>query len=220
MKTVVRNTDTESEVDMLKWVSKYCGVDGACPRFIQYLAVHDKQPGTLGIITEYVNGGTWLDRRGVFLADPVRHTQQVVAGLRFLHRWGYIHSDIKPLNLMFHTDPQSGVTRSVIIDLGAMIRIGQPIIGGTAEFSLASLGDPGVPKQDFFALVLTTYCVLNTEYINQCVALFLASDAESIDAGMRRSALNDQTLTTLQTTTKVPFRLSDYGPRWPMMHRR
>ena len=61
--------------------------------------------GLLYYVASYVSGGSlrdWLQReRRIPLADALRITREVCAGLDYAHRNGFVHRDVKPENILF-----------------------------------------------------------------------------------------------------------------------
>ncbi len=87
------------------------------PYIVKYVeAVDDRRSPYLDIVMEYVEGGSLFsmvrhirksltDRDRVFGEDPASmFIRQVVLGLRYLHRQGVVHSDIKGANILVTKD--------------------------------------------------------------------------------------------------------------------
>ncbi len=131
-------------------------------------------PKFLYFIMEYIEGKPleqWMaENRRPDIAPVVEIVQQLVRGLRALHRKETIHQDLKPSNIILQPD---GTAK--IIDLGSVHIAGaresdriiekmRPL--GTARYSAPEdrLGASPNPKSDQFSLAAITYEMLTGEH--------------------------------------------------------
>lgn len=75
----------------------------------------------------------------------------IISGLNHLHTYGFVHSDIKPANVLIDKG------KVIIIDFGAAIKIGDPIIEYTASYSLGLHNYPASPHLDWVCTAVTLY---------------------------------------------------------------
>ncbi|HET6989295.1 MAG TPA: serine/threonine-protein kinase [Kribbella sp.] len=86
------------------------------------VGVHDigeADDGRPFMVLTYADGGTLADRikaGPLEFAEAVRIITQVGRGLKHLHARGVLHRDVKPANVLFHTDPAGD--RAMLSDLG------------------------------------------------------------------------------------------------------
>ncbi|MEU4603257.1 serine/threonine-protein kinase [Kribbella sp. NPDC023972] len=86
------------------------------------VGVHDigeADDGRPFMVLTYADGGTLADRikaGPLEIAEVVRIITQVGRGLKHLHARGVLHRDVKPANVLFHTDPAGD--RAMLSDLG------------------------------------------------------------------------------------------------------
>lgn len=75
---------------------------------------------TFYFMMDYCNGGSLsdlqADGQGVSVQKSVLLTLQVLKGLAFAHQQGYVHRDIKPQNILLHTE--NGKTKARLADFG------------------------------------------------------------------------------------------------------
>ena len=94
--------------------------------------------GTYYIAMEYLDGSTLKDlvlERGPLPVDEaVRYAREVLAALRFSHRKGVVHRDIKPHNVMVDDDGRVKVTDFGIARAGASQMTEAGSIIGTAQY--------------------------------------------------------------------------------------
>ncbi|MBD0348860.1 MAG: serine/threonine protein kinase, partial [Thermoleophilia bacterium] len=94
--------------------------------------------GTYYIAMEYLDGSTLKDlviQRGPLPIDAaVGHARDVLAALRFAHRKGVVHRDIKPHNVMVDGDGRVKVTDFGIARAGASQMTEAGSIIGTAQY--------------------------------------------------------------------------------------
>eukprot|EP01060_Flectonema_neradi_P038344 TRINITY_DN8001_c0_g1_i2.p1 TRINITY_DN8001_c0_g1~~TRINITY_DN8001_c0_g1_i2.p1 ORF type:complete len:945 (+),score=167.44 TRINITY_DN8001_c0_g1_i2:79-2913(+) len=125
--------------------------------------VHDKY---VIIIMEYVSGGSLADVLETFgalkPATAKRFTKDIIRGLHYLHNEGILHRDLKPGNVLMHTDGQCKLS-----DFGTCTTLTEIAGGGaggamgTALFMSpeASRGEP-CKASDLWALGLTVIQML------------------------------------------------------------
>ncbi len=86
------------------------------------VGVHDigeADDGRPFMVLTYADGGTLADRikaGPLEFAEAVRVITQVGRGLKHLHARGVLHRDVKPANVLFHSDPAGD--RAMLSDLG------------------------------------------------------------------------------------------------------
>jgi serine/threonine protein kinase len=86
------------------------------------VGVHDigeADDGRPFMVLTYADGGTLAERikaGPLEVAEAVRIITQVGRGLKHLHARGVLHRDVKPANVLFHTDPAGD--RAMLSDLG------------------------------------------------------------------------------------------------------
>ena len=94
--------------------------------------------GTYYIAMEYLDGRTLkelLIARGPMpIADAIHHTRQILNALRFAHKKGVVHRDIKPHNVMVDGDGRLKVTDFGIARAGASQMTEAGAIVGTAQY--------------------------------------------------------------------------------------
>jgi len=104
------------------------------------VTIHDAgtDKNRLYIILEYIGGGNLKQRmlRGKTLSDVTRIIREVASALTFAHDKGFVHRDVKPMNVLMDTDG-----RAVLSDFGiakvmasstALTRLGAGV--GTPEY--------------------------------------------------------------------------------------
>jgi beta-lactam-binding protein with PASTA domain/predicted Ser/Thr protein kinase len=94
--------------------------------------------GTYYIAMEYLDGRSLkelLIARGPMpIADTIHHTRQILNALRFAHKKGVVHRDIKPHNVMVDGDGRLKVTDFGIARAGASQMTEAGAIVGTAQY--------------------------------------------------------------------------------------
>jgi serine/threonine-protein kinase len=94
--------------------------------------------GTYYIAMEYLDGRSLkelLIARGPMpIADAIHHTRQILNALRFAHKKGVVHRDIKPHNVMVDGDGRLKVTDFGIARAGASQMTEAGAIVGTAQY--------------------------------------------------------------------------------------
>jgi len=118
------------------------------------------------VATAYVGGGTLARRlRGgpLPLADTVRVTENLAAGLAVLHRRGLVHRDVKPANVML--DGETALLTDFGLATGAALttltRTG--LVVGTPQYLAPELVDgtgEATPRSDVYALGCLAYTCL------------------------------------------------------------
>jgi serine/threonine protein kinase len=167
----------EKEISMLHAVLEVCGLEAngrqGCKHVVTIYDAINGMNGSVGIVMKLLNGGNLAEQitHPTHSARRWTYIAQVYTGLQFLHRNGIIHCDIKPDNIMLHSEsgkPED--TYAVITDLGLAVRKGEPIIGAAVGFHLYLPPHPALESQDLFALLLTVYCLYEpgiNQYANQ-----------------------------------------------------
>jgi len=111
----------------------------------------------LHILMEYVDGRTLEEVDLQNISEMISIFRMVAQGLDALHQIGYVHTDIKPNNIMLDDDD-----RVKIIDFGQSCEIGhiKGRIQGTPDYiapEQAERGTPMTPRTDVFNLGATLY---------------------------------------------------------------
>lgn len=118
-------------------------------------------------VSEYIEGQTltqWMTKNPRPNLDTVRGiTDQIVTGLRSLHRKSIIHQDIRPDNIIIN---QTG--KITLIDFGSALVAGLSEIGslpafaGTEQYSAPEhfIGEPSTWQSDLFSVGTITYQML------------------------------------------------------------
>jgi len=108
---------------------------------------------------ELFNGESLEDGPALSLVDVLVVFRMVASGLNAMHQHGFVHSDIKPNNILMN---KSGTIK--IIDLGQSCKIGtvKPRIQGTPDYIAPEQVKrrPLGPKTDIFNLGATMYWAL------------------------------------------------------------
>ncbi len=173
------------------------------------------------MVMPYLNRGHLMENRErpLLRRNLWTITEQVLDGLRFLHRAHVFHCDIKPQNIMLHDEGQ-GSPRAVIVDYSLAVFPGERYIGGTPAFMLHR--GHASAEQDLFALVLTVYAVLDPDILNAVYRDHPKADwAAEMDARMRSAhpevVLGESRLASLEEPFR--FNLQSYQPQWPNLER-
>jgi len=113
---------------------------------------------------ELFDGKSLEESQTLSLVDIIVIFRMVASGLNAMHQHGYVHSDIKPNNILMDN---SGTIK--IIDLGQSCKIGtiKPRIQGTPDYIAPEQvrRNPLGPKTDLFNLGATMYWALSGETI-------------------------------------------------------
>lgn len=115
------------------------------------------------LVMEYVRGGDlgrMLETRALTPREVAGIGLDAASALRFLHRHGLLHRDLKPQNLLLASDSQDGRLRAKITDLGIASVIGADpgagTVAGTAAYVAPEQVEGGDPTEatDVYALGL------------------------------------------------------------------
>lgn len=129
------------------------------------------------LVLEYLPGGDLARlcrKRSLPLAEALNFIEQVSAGLNHAHKFGVIHRDVKPQNLLLTEDQKTvkiadfGVARVSQVD-SPITRVGTDIYAAP-EHSPAMAGNSGVltfakltPAADIFSLAKSAYVLITGE---------------------------------------------------------
>ncbi len=113
-----------------------------------YEFVRDREQGMLGLVMEYMPGGSLKDRirrarrqglPGLGIGDVVRTAYHVALGLAVLHHEGFVHRDVKPSNILYDTRDNAKIA-----DLGVVQM--QHGLTGRTQLGEAAPHHPGTRK--------------------------------------------------------------------------
>jgi hypothetical protein len=144
-----------------------------CPHIVQVHAagtIPGRGGGVLGwIAVEYLAGGDlarWLQHNGPPLEFAARWFRQALEGLRYAHRQGVVHRDLKPHNLLLTS---AGTLK--LSDFGLLLQVQQKAPGPAARTRIVGTppymspeqaqGEPLDERSDIFALGSTFYHLLS-----------------------------------------------------------
>ena len=124
--------------------------------------VHDKY---VIIVMEYVSGGslaTVLETFGAIKLEPAkRFTRDILRGLHYLHGEGILHRDLKPGNVLMHTDGQCKLSDfGTCTTLTAIAGGGGGIIGTPLFMAPEAARGNSCKASDLWALGLTVIQML------------------------------------------------------------
>ena len=145
------------------------------------VGVHDigeSDDGRPFMVLTYADGGTLADRikaGPLEFAEAVRIITQVGRGLKHLHARGVLHRDVKPANVLFHSDPAGD--RAMLSDLGLgkslaeVSRITMP--GGTPAYVAPEqvLGERLDHRADLYSLGAVAYAAFTGQAPHGVVSL-------------------------------------------------
>lgn len=123
----------------------------------------------LGLVMELIDATPLSDQPRPPMAQCLRVFADVAAGMLHMHLKGFVHTDMKPLNILY--DPELQQTK--IIDLGQAVKAGtkKPRLQGSAGFIAPEqarelkdgeekLYEPVTEATDVFNLAATMYWIL------------------------------------------------------------
>src|SRR6478672_3011674 len=122
--------------------------------------------GTYYIAMEYLDGRSLKElvvaRGPLPISDAIAATRQVLAALRFAHRKGVVHRDIKPHNVMADADGRLKVTDFGIARAGVSQMTEAGSIIGTAQYLSPeqARGAPVDQRSDIYSLGIVLYEML------------------------------------------------------------
>ena len=122
--------------------------------------------GTYYIAMEVVEGRSLkeliLTRGPLPVSQALAYTKQILAALRFAHRHGIIHRDIKPHNVLIGPEGQAKVTDFGIARAGASQMTEAGSIMGTAQYLSPeqARGAPVTPASDLYSVGVVLYEML------------------------------------------------------------
>lgn len=124
------------------------------------------EQGVAYLVLELVEGGTLSDRLGapMGLDEVVRILGQVAGALDYAHAQGVVHRDVKPSNILIHTDGTAVLADFGLAKLaGAIGRLtGSGTVMGTPEYISPEQAADGVvgPASDLYSLAIVAYEML------------------------------------------------------------
>lgn len=173
------------------------------PNILQVYDIGDDK-GFTYIVTEYVTGGTLLERTGTpySLDDAVTMLRPLADALDYAHASGIVHRDIKPSNVLMKSDVEPiladfGLSR--VMEEAYQITMTQEVIG-TPEYMSPeqALGRDVDHRSDLYAFGILAYQLLVGEvpfHANTPAATMMAhihqtlplpdADAIHLDAGVK-----------------------------------
>jgi eukaryotic-like serine/threonine-protein kinase len=132
------------------------------------VAIYDRgeAEGTYYIAMEYLDGRSLKElvvaRGPLPIGDAIDATRQVLAALRFAHRKGVVHRDIKPHNVMADADGRLKVTDFGIARAGVSQMTEAGSIIGTAQYLSPeqARGSPVDQRSDLYSVGIVLYEML------------------------------------------------------------
>lgn len=133
------------------------------------LPVYDflQERGHFWLVMELLNGGNLKDKinqSGVLdIAEGIKITKGIAAGLGYAHGKGFIHRDIKPENILFATDGSFRITDFGIAKHGAStVKTKHGIIMGSPGYMSPeqAAGEEIDSRADIYSLGITLYQML------------------------------------------------------------
>jgi len=172
--TVIIKTPSLNYADDVHFIEQFLYEEWAGKRidspYILKVIESEEKPTFLYYITEFVDGITlreWMQRNPKPSPDKViAIIEQIIKGLRSLHRLEMLHQDLKPENIMLNSNGQIK-----IIDFGSIKIAGiaeqkniqRDILLGTVNYAAPEyfLGQSGDPRADLYSLAVICYEMLN-----------------------------------------------------------
>lgn len=195
VKYVRRDENSDAERAVLTKLLRICGgggggqhpSDAACRHVVSLYGIvpHPNRADSVGIVMQYLNGGSLFVNRfsPTVQHNAVHYVDQILSGLRFLHRNGVIHCDVKLENVVLHH--RGPETTAVIVDLGLATSPGAPIRGGTPGYFLREPNQPATEDQDLYALVVSMYTIFDPPVVDSLKGPDRMLRAAAIDLRMR-----------------------------------
>src|SRR5918998_3043917 len=122
--------------------------------------------GTYYIAMEYLGGRTLkeavADRQPLPIREAIDYARQILAALRFAHRNGIVHRDIKPHNVLVDSEGRVKVTDFGIARAGGTQMTEAGSIIGTAQYLSPeqARGSPVDQRSDIYSLGVVLYELL------------------------------------------------------------
>ena len=171
--------------------------------------------GTYYIAMEYLDGRTLkelLVARGPMpIADAIHHTRQILNALRFAHKKGVVHRDIKPHNVMVDGDGRLKVTDFGIARAGASQMTEAGAIVGTAQYLSPeqARGAAVDQRSDLYSIGVVLYEMLtgNVPFMGESpveIAMKHLSDTPRPPSSIRPEIPPDLDMVVLRALAKNP----------------
>jgi beta-lactam-binding protein with PASTA domain len=136
------------------------------PNIVSIFDRGETDDGTYYIAMEYLDGRTLKDllrRRGPMpVRLAVQYARQILTGMRFAHRHGIVHRDIKPHNVMVDNEGRLKVTDFGIARAGTSQMTEAGSIVGTAQYLSPeqARGESVDPRSDIYSMGIVLYEML------------------------------------------------------------
>ena len=171
--------------------------------------------GTYYIAMEYLDGRTLkelLIARGPMpIGDAIHYTRQILNALRFAHKKGVVHRDIKPHNVMVDGDGRLKVTDFGIARAGASQMTEAGAIVGTAQYLSPeqARGAAVDQRSDLYSIGVVLYEMLtgNVPFTGESpveIAMKHLSDAPRPPSSIRPEIPPDLDMVVLRALAKNP----------------